>query len=100
MNRKALKHQIRCNLVATYLAMIRAGQRLNECDPSPLHYALKIGSDLGTIKLLLDNGAICNSKIRPNLSKIISKPNKTHHDEYPITIVIKKKLDISYVKLI
>lgn len=100
MDRKALKHQIRSNLVATFLAKIRAGQRLDDSDPSPLHYALKIGADWETIKLLLDNGAMCNSRIRPKLSKMISKPNKTHHDVYPITIAIKKKLDISYIKLI
>jgi RNA polymerase Rpb2, domain 6 len=100
MDRKALKYQIRNNLVATYLAKVRAGQRLDDSDPSPLHYALKIGADLETIKLLLENGAKCNSRIKPDLSKVLSKPNKTHHDVYPITIAIKKKLDISYIKLL
>lgn len=100
MDNKVLKRQIQRNLVSTFLALIREGKKLDEYDPSPLHYALKTEADLEIIKLLLDNGAKCDSRIKPNSKSILLNPNKKYHDVYPITIALKKELGTEYIKLI
>ena len=100
MDNKVLKRQIQRDLVNIFLALIREGKKLDHYDPSPLHYALKIGADLETIKLLLDNGAKCDSRIKPNSKSILLNPNKKYHDVYPITIALKKGLGIEYIKLL